>query len=120
MKAIPAAALPNQVTPIKAKALLDQGRIGRLICVRCRVGEHLPQVRPDYRNMVVLKEGGAYELTHEIDLACWFAGKPISQVKAIHGAFSDLGFTAPDVVEILINISKADSFFYCLFNGQLF
>ena len=90
----------------KARAYLDEGRIGRLVSIRCRVSEHLPDARPDYRNLHYLKEGGAFELTHEIDLACWFAGQPLTEVHSIHGAYSDLGFTAPDVVELILRFGE--------------
>ena len=36
---------------VKAKRLLDSGRIGRLVSVRALMGEHLPEVRPDYGNL---------------------------------------------------------------------
>ena len=91
----------------KAKSYLDAGRIGRLVSIRCRMGEHLPTVRPDYRNLFTLKSGGAFDLTHEIDLACWFAGQPITAVKSLHGAFSDLGFEAPDVAEVLVQFGPS-------------
>ena len=86
----------------KAKAYLDQGRIGRLVSIRCRMGEHLPTVRPDYRDLFTAQYSGAFDLTHEIDLACWFAGQlPITEVKALYGRLSDVDMKAPDVVEII-------------------
>ena len=90
----------------KAKAYLDEDRIGRLISIRCRVSEHLPEARPDYKNLFSIKEGGAFDLTHEIDLACWFAGQPVTEVHSIYGAYSDLGFTAPDVVELILRFGE--------------
>ena len=87
----------------RAKALLDAGRIGRLVSVRCRMGEHLPTVRPDYKSLFTSQYSGAFDLTHEIDLACWYAApRPISDVKCLCGSFSDIGIRAPDVVEILV------------------
>lgn len=87
----------------RAKELLDAGRIGRLVSVRCRMGEHLPTVRPDYKTLFTSQYSGAFDLTHEIDLACWYAApRPISAVKCLCGSFSDIGIKAPDVVEILI------------------
>ena len=90
----------------KAKAYLDENRIGRLVSIRCRMGEHLPEARPDYKNLFSLKKGGAFDLVHEIDLACWFAGQPAAEVHSIHGAYSDLGFTAPDVAELVLRFGK--------------
>ena len=87
---------------LKAKAALDAGRIGRLVSVRALVGEHLPDVRPDYRSLFSAQHGGAFDLMHDIDLALWYAGLPVRQVYALSGSYSDIGITAPDVAEILI------------------
>ena len=92
----------------KAKGYLDAGRIGRLVSIRCRMGEHLPTVRPDYRTLFTTRYSGAFDLTHEIDLACWFAGHlPISEVKSLHASLSDVEMRAPDVVEILVRFGDA-------------
>jgi predicted dehydrogenase len=87
---------------VKAKRLVEEGRVGRLISIRCRMGEHLPTVRPDYKTMFTLKEAGAFDLAHEIDLACWYSGGTVAGVKGFCGPFSDLGFTAPDLVEMVL------------------
>jgi len=87
---------------VKAKAYLDSGRVGRLVSVRALMGEHLPAVRPDYRNLFSAKHGGAFDLMHDIDLALWYAGQPVRSVQALHGTYSDIGIEAPDVVEILM------------------
>lgn len=89
-----------------ARGYLQEGAIGRVVSLRLRVGEHLPEVRPDYRNLFTLTRGGAFDLTHEIDLACWFAQRPFTEVQSLHGACSDLGFTAPDLVELLIRFGE--------------
>lgn len=88
-----------------AKARLDEGAIGRLVSVRCRMGEHLPTVRPDYQDLFTREHMGVFDLTHEIDLACWFADRPIARVAGFCGAFSDLGFKAPDIAELLIEFN---------------
>jgi len=90
----------------KAKALLDSGRFGRLVSIRCLVGEHLPTVRPDYRTLFVVKSGGAFDLMHEIDLAVWYAGRPVRAVKCIARSCSDIGMEAPDVAEILLDFEE--------------
>ena len=91
----------------KAKQYLDEGRIGRLVSIRCRMGEHLPTVRPDYRSLFTSRYSGAFDLTHEIDLACWFAeGLPIEDVRSIYGKFSDVDMSAPDLVEILVRFGE--------------
>ncbi len=87
---------------VKAKGYLDLGRVGRLVSVRALMGEHLPDVRPDYRDLFSAKHGGAFDLMHDIDLAIWYASQPVRQVYSLHGTYSDLGIEAPDVVEILM------------------
>ena len=66
------------------------------------VGEHLPDVRPDYRSLFSAQHSGAFDLMHDIDLALWYAGLPVRQVYALSGSYSDIGIIAPDVAEILI------------------
>ncbi len=80
---------------VKAKDYLDSGRIGRLVSVRALMGEHLPDVRPDYRNLFSAKEGGAFDLMHDIDLAIWYAGQPVRRVHCVYGSYSDIGIEAP-------------------------
>lgn len=86
----------------KAKGWLDEGRIGRLISVRAAVGEYIPDVMPNYRNMYISKYNGAYELMHDIDLALWYADQRPASVLGIDGTFGDTGMESPDLVELLI------------------
>jgi predicted dehydrogenase len=87
----------------KAKAWLDEGRIGRLISIRAIVGEYIPDVMPNYRNMYISQYSGVYELMHDIDLALWYAGQRPVRVFGIDGAFSDVGMKSPDMAEMLID-----------------
>jgi predicted dehydrogenase len=87
---------------LKARRSLDEGRIGRLVSVRALMGEHLPDVRPDYRELYLATYNGAFELMHDIDLAIWYAGQDVHKVHAVHGTFSDIGIEAPDLVEVLM------------------
>jgi predicted dehydrogenase len=87
---------------LKAKRMLDGGRIGRLVSIRALMGEHLPDIRPDYRDLYLARCNGAFELMHDLDLAIWYAGREPSRVHAIHGGFSDIGIEAPDLVELLL------------------
>ncbi len=87
---------------LKARKILDEGRIGRLVSVRAFMGEHLPDVRPDYRGMYLAKYNGAFDLMHDIDLAIWYAGQEVKSVRGINGTYSDIGIEAPDLVEILM------------------
>ena len=86
----------------KAKQFVAQDRIGRVVAVRALVGEHLPDVRPDYRTLFSAQKTGAFDLMHDIDLALWFADQSVTQVHSVFGSFSDIGIAAPDIVEILI------------------
>lgn len=88
----------------KAKEILDSGRIGRIVSVRAMMGEHLPDVRPDYKDLFSSKYSGAFDLMHDIDLALWFAGQPVKGLKALYGNYSDIGIEAPDLVELLIDL----------------
>ena len=81
----------------------DAGRIGRLVLVRALMGEHLPEVRPDYRDLFSAKYNGAFDLMHDVDLALWFAGQPVRRIQGLFGNYSDIGIDAPDMVELLID-----------------
>ena len=88
---------------LKAKRSLEAGRVGRLVAIRALMGEHLPEVRPDYRTLFSARVGGAFDLTHEVDLAIWYANQPVRRVRAVSGSYSDIGIAAPDVAEILLD-----------------
>jgi len=90
----------------KAKSYLDAGRVGRLVSLRAMVGEHLPDVRPDYRTLFSARTSGAFDLIHEVDLAVWYAGAPVRRVLAISGNYSGIGIQAPDLAEILIEFEN--------------
>jgi predicted dehydrogenase len=89
----------------KAKQHLDSGRLGRLVSIRALMGEHLPDVRPDYRDMYLALHNGAFELMHDLDLALWYAGQPVRKAHCIFGTYSDIGIRSPDVVEILLDFA---------------
>jgi predicted dehydrogenase len=88
---------------LDARKLLEAGRIGRLVSVRALLGEHMPDMRPDYRSLFSAKYSGAFDCMHDIDLALWFAGQPVRAVHSVYGSYSDIGIEAPDVVEILLD-----------------
>jgi UDP-N-acetylglucosamine 3-dehydrogenase len=94
---------------VKARRTLDAGRIGRLVSIRALVGEHLPDVRPDYRDLFSTQHGGAFDLMHEIDLAVWYAQEPVAEVRCLSGTYSDIGISAPDLAEILIGFESRRS-----------
>jgi predicted dehydrogenase len=83
--------------------MLDAGRIGRLVYVRATIGEHMPEMRPDYRTLFSAQYSGAFDCMHDIDLALWLAGRDPQSVKALYGNYSDIGIEAPDLVEMLLD-----------------
>ena len=87
---------------VKAKKLVEEGKIGRLVSIRSLMGEHLPDVRSDYKTLFSSTHTGAFDLIHDLDLALWFAGQPCRKIHCIYGTFSDIGIIAPDIVEILL------------------
>lgn len=87
---------------LKAKKLVQSGEIGRLVSIRALMGEHFPEVRPDYKKTYYAKYSGAFELVHDLDLAIWFADRKVKNSYGVFGPFSDIGIEAPDTVEILV------------------
>ena len=86
----------------RAKVLLEQGTIGRLVNIRAFMGEPFAEIQPNYKNMYYSKYSGAFELVHDLDLAIWYAGQEITEVKAVYGSFSDMGMESPDSIEMLV------------------
>ncbi len=91
---------------VKAKNYLDTGRVGRLVSIRCLMGEYLPEVRADYRDLYLARRGGALELIHAIDLAIWYAACPIREIYTLSRNYSDIGIEAPDLVEFLMDFES--------------
>ena len=85
-----------------ARKLLKEGTIGRLLSVRCLMGEPFAEIRPDYRNTYYAVYSGAFELVHDLDLAIWLADQPIVEVQGMHGTHSDMEITSPDTAEVLV------------------
>jgi predicted dehydrogenase len=86
----------------EVKDMLRRGKIGRLVSIRALIGEHLPDVRPDYKSLFTSQYLGALDLIHDLDLALWFADQPVRSVQAVAGSFSEIDISAPDLAEILI------------------
>jgi predicted dehydrogenase len=96
----------------RLKALLDEGKIGRLLSFRVEVGQYLPDWHPkeDYRDGYSARRdqgGGAIlDLTHELDYAAWLAGPP-SSVMAMADRVSDLDIDTEDLAEIVLRCGRA-------------
>lgn len=95
------------------KKQLDAGKIGKLVSVRAMMGEHFPDVRPDYLSTYYVKYSGAFELIHDLDLAIYLAGEAPVDCTGFHGSYSGLGFESPDTVEMLVRFPS------CLANVHL-
>ena len=98
----------------KLKKLLDDGRIGKLVSVRAMMGEHFPDVRPDYLSTYYVKYSGAFELVHDLDLAIFLAGETPVDCDGFFGSYSGLCFDSPDTVELLVQFPS------CLANVHLY
>jgi predicted dehydrogenase len=91
---------------MKAKELLDAGRIGRLVTARSFTGVYLPDWHPyeDYRSFYMARkdQGGGVLLDecHAFDWMQWLCG-PITGVSAVVGTFSDLEVDTDDVCEVI-------------------
>lgn len=81
------------------------GAIGKLVSIRAVMGEHFPDVRPDYLSTYYVKYAGAFELIHDLDLALYFAGEEPLEYNGYFGSYSGLGFESPDCVELILRFS---------------
>lgn len=95
------------------KRRLEQGTIGKNISIRAMMGEHFPDMRPDYLSTYYVKYSGAFELVHDLDLAIFIAGEEPLSYSGFYGSYSELGFESPDTVEMLIKFPN------CLANVHL-
>ena len=87
--------------------LLFDGLIGKVISVRCEIGQYLPAWRPDadYRQSVsarsTLGGGALLELSHEIDYLRWLFGE-VDWVRATLSRQSDLELDVEDTVHLIL------------------
>ena len=81
------------------------GRIGKLVAIRAMMGEHFPDVRPDYLSTYYVKYSGAFELVHDLDLALYFAEEMPTEYEGYFGSYAELGFESPDCVEFILKFS---------------
>lgn len=92
--------------------LLHQDTIGRVLSVRCEIGQYLPLWRPDtdYREGVSARRelgGGALlELSHEIDYLRWIFGE-VDSVKATLARQSTLEIDVEDTAHLILGFAPA-------------
>lgn len=95
------------------KRLLEQGIVGKTVSIRAMMGEHFPDMRPDYLSTYYVKYSGAFELVHDLDLAIYLADTEPTEFNGLFGSYSELGFESPDTVEMILK------FPHCLANVHL-
>jgi predicted dehydrogenase len=89
------------------RAILMEGLIGKVISVRCEVGQYLPGWRrdADYRESVSARSelgGGALlELSHEIDYLRWLFGE-VDWVRGTISRQSDLELDVEDTAHLIL------------------
>ena len=88
-----------------------EGRIGKVISLRCEAGSYLPDWRPDkdYRKSVTadhsLGGGVLLELSHELDYLQWIFGS-IDWVMSVLGHQSSLEINVEDVAHIILGFES--------------
>jgi len=95
----------------RLKALLEHGRLGRIIHAQAVMGEYLPAYHPeeDYRDSYASRAalGGGILLTqiHELNYLHWLFGS-FESVCAVGGKTSDLEIDVEDNVSLLLRTPK--------------
>ncbi|MDP3651339.1 MAG: Gfo/Idh/MocA family oxidoreductase [Rhodoferax sp.] len=92
------------------RSLLNDGIVGRVLSVRCEIGQYLPAWRPDtdYLQSVSAQRklgGGALlELSHEIDYLRWIFGE-VDWVKATLCQQGDLKIDVEDTAHLILGFA---------------
>lgn len=95
------------------RSLLRENVIGRVLSVRCEIGQYLPSWRPDtdYRQGVSARNelgGGALlELSHELDYLRWIFGE-VDWVNATLSRQSALEIDVEDSAHLILGFVPAD------------
>lgn len=93
--------------------LLKENVIGRVLSVRCEIGQYLPSWRPDadYRQGVSARRelgGGALlELSHELDYLRWIFGE-VDWVECVLSKQSSLEIDVEDTAHLILGFVPAD------------
>lgn len=96
----------------KFRNLLHDDAIGKILSVRCEVGQYLPNWRPssDYRQVTSARRylggGVLLELSHELDYLRWIFGE-IDWVKATLSRQSALEIDVEDTAHITLGFEPA-------------
>jgi predicted dehydrogenase len=93
--------------------MLNQRVLGKVLSVRCEIGQYLPSWRPDtdYRQGVSARRelgGGALlELSHELDYLRWIFGE-VKWVKATLSRQSSLEINVEDTAHLILGFTSGD------------
>jgi predicted dehydrogenase len=93
------------------RAKIQSGVIGKVLSVRCEIGQYLPSWRPgsDYRQGVsasrALGGGALLELSHEIDYLRWIFGE-VAWVKATLSKQSNLEIDVEDTAHLILGFER--------------
>lgn len=93
---------------------IAKGAIGRVLSVRCEIGQYLPSWRPDsdYRETVSAKKqlggGVLLELSHELDYLRWVFGE-IAWVNACLSQQSSLEIDVEDTAHLILGFTPKGS-----------
>ena len=96
----------------RLRYLLNERVIGRVLSVRCEIGQYLPSWRPDtdYRQGVSARRelgGGALlELSHELDYLRWIFGE-VEWVKTTLSRQSSLEIDVEDTAHLILGFTSA-------------
>lgn len=99
----------------KYRELLIENKVGKILSVRCEIGQYLPSWRPDtnYKDSVSARKdlggGVLFELSHEIDYLRWIFGE-VDWVKASLSKQSSLEIDVEDTAHLIFGFkSKSET-----------
>jgi predicted dehydrogenase len=96
---------------VRAKSLLDEKRIGRVVSCRAEFGQYLPDWHPweDYRQGYSARKdlggGVVLDAIHELDYVRWLMGEVVT-VGALAGHLSHIEIDTEDTASILLRFSN--------------
>ena len=91
----------------EAKRVIENDLLGKIYSSRFFIGQYLPDWRPnaDYKKSysanIGLGGGVLFDLIHEIDIAYYLLGEPLSAIKSEIAKVSKLNIETEDLAEIL-------------------
>lgn len=96
----------------KVKSLITENRLGKTNYARFFVGQYLPDWRPNtnhlksYSALKSMGGGVVLDLVHEIDIAEYLLGKPLSDIKFFSEKTSNVTVDSYDVSELIYKTNR--------------